>query len=148
VVNDDTLAVLRASIVAGSANNQLADARHGLELQRRNLLYAPDYVINAGGVIVISHEGPGYDETKAFAHVALIHDTLLEIFQRAETLGIPRPHRVIDGTEKAPIKQHIRELKAEREEALRAGDKDRLRRIRHELHRDKQRLRRMFHLTH
>ena len=46
-------------------------------------------MINAGGVINISHEGPGYDESKAFAHVALIHDTLIEIFQRAETLGVP-----------------------------------------------------------
>ena len=80
---------MRAPIVAGSANNQLEEPRHGLELQRRNVLYAPDYVINAGGVINISHEGPSYDESKAFAHVALIHDTLIEIFQRAETLGIP-----------------------------------------------------------
>ena len=41
-------------------------------------------MINAGGIIVISHEGPGFDEAKAFAHVARIHDTLLEIFRRAE----------------------------------------------------------------
>jgi leucine dehydrogenase len=88
-INDGTIGALRAAIVAGSANNQLEEPRHGLELQRRGVLYTPDYVINAGGVINISHEGPDYDESKAFAHVALIHDTLIEIFQRAEALGIP-----------------------------------------------------------
>ncbi len=84
-INDDSLPQLQATIVAGSANNQLAEARHGAALRERGILYAPDYVINAGGVINISHEGPRYDETKAFAHVAQIHDTLLEIFRRAET---------------------------------------------------------------
>jgi len=84
-LNDETLPKLQAKIVAGSANNQLAEARHGEDLRQRGILYAPDYVINAGGVIVISHEGPAYDEAKAFAHVAKIHDTLLEIFRRADT---------------------------------------------------------------
>ncbi len=83
-INDATLPRLQAKIVAGSANNQLAEARHGEALRRRGILYAPDYVINAGGVIVISHEGPDYNEAKAFAHVAQIHDTLLEIFRRAD----------------------------------------------------------------
>jgi len=86
-INDTTLKVLRATIVAGSANNQLAEPRHGAELQRRGSLYAPDYVINAGGIINISHEGPRYDKDKAFAHVGLIHDTLIEIFRRAEGSG-------------------------------------------------------------
>jgi leucine dehydrogenase len=84
-INDETLPLLQAAIVAGSANNQLAEARHGEALRQRGILYAPDYVINAGGVINISHEGPGYDEAKAFTHVARIHDTLLEIFRRADT---------------------------------------------------------------
>ncbi len=88
-VNDGTIKVLRMPIIAGSANNQLAAPRHGLELQKRGILYAPDYVINAGGVINISHEGPDYDQAGAFAHVALINDTLLEIFQRAEAAGQP-----------------------------------------------------------
>jgi leucine dehydrogenase len=83
-LNDETLPKLQAKIVAGSANNQLAEARHGEALRKRGILYAPDYVINAGGVIVISHEGADYDESRAFAHVAQIHDTLLEIFRRAE----------------------------------------------------------------
>ncbi len=89
VINDDTLPRLRASIVAGSANNQLAEARHGAALAKRNILYAPDYVINAGGVINISHEGPGYSKEAAVKHVARIHDTLSEIFRRADAENIP-----------------------------------------------------------
>ena len=86
-VNDETIERLKTPIIAGSANNQLAEARHGDILQRRGVLYAPDYVINAGGIINISHEGPGYDKAKAFAHIAQIHDTLEEIFRRAEATG-------------------------------------------------------------
>ena len=89
VINDETLKQLQAPIVAGSANNQLAEPRHGAELMRRGVLYAPDYVINAGGVINISHEGPDYDQQVAVNHVARIHDTLREIFGRAEAAGIP-----------------------------------------------------------
>ncbi len=88
VINDETLPLLQAKIVAGSANNQLAEARHGEALRQRGILYAPDYVLNAGGIIIISHEGPGYDEAKAFAHVAEIRDTLAEIFRRADAAGV------------------------------------------------------------
>lgn len=83
IVNDDTVPRLRASIVAGSANNQLAGDRHGRALQDRNILYAPDYAINAGGVVWISHEGPRFDAGAARAHVARIEQTLGEIFTRA-----------------------------------------------------------------
>jgi leucine dehydrogenase len=91
VIDDGTLPRLKVAIVAGSANNQLAEARHGVELARRGILYAPDFVINAGGVINISHEAGanGYDRAAAFAHVDRIHDTLLDIFKRAETEGVP-----------------------------------------------------------
>ncbi len=88
VINDQTIDQLQAPIVAGSANNQLAEPRHGVELMRRGVLYAPDYVINAGGVINISHEGPDYDKQAAIDHVARIFDTLREIFGRAEAAGI------------------------------------------------------------
>ena len=88
-INDETLTVLKARIVAGSANNQLLEPRHGGILAQRGILYAPDYVINAGGVIHISHEGRNYDRDKAFAHVGEIHDTLIEIFNLAETLDLP-----------------------------------------------------------
>jgi leucine dehydrogenase len=89
VINNETIDRLQAPIVAGSANNQLAEPRHGAELLRRGVLYAPDYVINAGGVINISHEGPDYDKQAAIDHVGRIHDTLREIFGRAEAAGIP-----------------------------------------------------------
>lgn len=89
VINDESLKVLKTPVVAGSSNNQLAEPRHGLELHKRGILYAPDYVINAGGVINISYEGPSYDKDEAFAHVARIHDTLREIFKRSTAMGIP-----------------------------------------------------------
>ncbi len=89
IINDVTIDQLQAPIVAGSANNQLAEPRHGVELLRRGVLYAPDYVINAGGVINISHEGPDYDKRAAVDHVGRIHATLREIFGRAEAAGIP-----------------------------------------------------------
>lgn len=89
VLNDRTVPELGAPIVAGSANNQLAEDRHGEALRERGVLYAPDYAINAGGVVNISHEGPGYDRAATFAHVARIYDTLLTIFGRADAEGLP-----------------------------------------------------------
>ncbi len=93
VIDDLAIERLKAVVVAGSANNQLAAPRHGAALRDSGRLYAPDYVINAGGVINISHEtrpgGRPYDKQAAFAHVAKIHDTLLEIFARADKAGIP-----------------------------------------------------------
>lgn len=88
VLNDATIPKLRAGIVAGAANNQLEADRHAAMLSRRGVLYAPDYAVNAGGVINISHGGPGYDPESALAHAARIHDTLLEIFRRAQREGI------------------------------------------------------------
>ncbi len=89
VINDDTIHKLSAPIVAGSANNQLAEPRHGIELSLRGILYAPDYVINAGGIINISYEGKDYDQSQAFARIGRIGETLLEIFARADAKGIP-----------------------------------------------------------
>ena len=95
ILNDDTIPQLKAKVVAGSANNQLARERHGTALRQRGILYAPDYVINAGGIIIISHEGPDYDEGAAFDDCAKIHDTLSEIFQRADRED-RSPHLVAD----------------------------------------------------
>jgi leucine dehydrogenase len=88
VINDQTVGELRARIVAGSANNQLAEDRHGAELSARGILYAPDCVINAGGIIEIAHGpdfGNDHDETGIYDHLDQIHDTLSEIFQRADS---------------------------------------------------------------
>ena len=87
-LNEMTVPRLKASIVAGSANNQLATADDGDHLAQRGILYAPDYVINAGGVIHIYHEGADYDHDRAFAHVAGIGDVLLEIYALAENEGL------------------------------------------------------------
>ena len=84
IINDETLPRLKAKIVAGSANNQLAEHRHGDELKARNILYAPDYAINAGGVINISYEYSGiYDQEAAHRHVSGIGSMLSAILKRA-----------------------------------------------------------------
>jgi len=93
ILDDDTIPRLTAKIVAGSANNQLAEDRHGDALKDRGILYAPDYVINAGGLIYVSGEvarrGRGqFDRDGALARVAGIHDTLMAIFERAEADGL------------------------------------------------------------
>jgi len=87
-LNDDTIPQIRAGIIAGAANNQLAEPRHAEVLRGRGVLYPPDYVVNAGGIINILYEKPGYDADAAFAHVARIHDTTLEILARADRAGI------------------------------------------------------------
>jgi leucine dehydrogenase len=89
VLDDASVPRLAAAVVAGAANNQLARRECGGALAARGILYAPDYVINAGGIINIAHEGPGYDRARAFAHVARIHDTLHEVFARAEAERMP-----------------------------------------------------------
>ncbi len=83
VINDHTVPQLKAKIVAGAANNQLAEPRHGMELMRRGILYAPDYVINAGGIIDVYYERVGYDHAAVKRHIEGIHDNLMEVFVRA-----------------------------------------------------------------
>jgi leucine dehydrogenase len=94
-LNDDTIPRLKARIVAGAANNQLAQPRHGDDLHARGILYAPDYAINAGGLVNVAQEVVGYDEAKARAKTLLIHDTIAEIIDRAEKLKAPT-HKVAD----------------------------------------------------
>ena len=90
---------LKARVVAGAANNQLADAAAGEALRRRGILYAPDYVINAGGLINVSWEvlrrGEAYDRASALAEVAAIGPRLEAIFERAARRGVA-PERVAD----------------------------------------------------
>jgi leucine dehydrogenase len=84
IINDRTLPQLKAPMVAGAANNQLAEARHDGLLALRGILYAPDYVINAGGIIDIWHEETGYDAAKVRAHLERIGTTLTDIFDRSK----------------------------------------------------------------
>lgn len=89
VLDDDTIPRLRCRVVAGSANNQLADdLRHAAMLHARGILYAPDYVINAGGLIQVCDELRGFDRQRAMTRVAAIHEALLHIFAIARQRGI------------------------------------------------------------
>lgn len=90
ILDDATIPRLRAKIVAGAANNQLKEPRHADMLAARGILYAPDYVINAGGIINISCEtGPGgYSEARSLAKIARIPEALTEIYAIAARDGV------------------------------------------------------------
>jgi leucine dehydrogenase len=87
-VNDVTLKQFRFEIIAGAANNQLQEARHGDELEKRGILYAPDYVINAGGLINVYGELKGWTMERAKRKAGEIYDTLLDLFELAREQGI------------------------------------------------------------
>jgi leucine dehydrogenase len=89
ILNDETIPMLKAKIVAGGANNQLKDERHGGALVERKILYAPDYVINAGGLINVYNELIGYNAEVARTQAGNIYNTLLSVFADAEKNGIP-----------------------------------------------------------
>jgi len=89
VINDETIGRLRCQVVAGSANNQLKEPRHGDQLHQRGILYAPDYVINAGGLIQVADELMGYDRDRAFRKTAGIYDMLLKIYQISREENLP-----------------------------------------------------------
>jgi leucine dehydrogenase len=93
ILTDASIADLTAPVVAGAANNQLAEDRHGAVLRDRGILYAPDYVINAGGLIDVACEGPDYDVDRVLAKVARIETTLTTIFDQSTTEH--RPTNVI-----------------------------------------------------
>ncbi|MEQ8330528.1 MAG: amino acid dehydrogenase [Longimicrobiales bacterium] len=88
VVNDDTLPDFSFEIIAGAANNQLGRSHHGAALQERGILYAPDYVINAGGLINVYGELHGWDAERSKRKAGDIYNTLLRIFERAQAEGI------------------------------------------------------------
>jgi leucine dehydrogenase len=95
IINDQTIPQLKVEIVAGAANNQLLEEKHGEELRARNILYAPDYVANAGGVINGCIELLGWSRVEALAKVEQIYDTVLNVFRIAEEDGIT-PNRAAD----------------------------------------------------
>ena len=95
VIDDRSAARLRAPIVAGAANNQLAEPRHGRMLMERGVLYAPDYAINAGGIINLYYEGPARRWAVVEAHLRRIGDTLTTIFTRARDEMRPT-HEIAD----------------------------------------------------
>ncbi len=97
ILNDVSIPELRAAIVAGAANNQLAEDRHGQALLERGILYAPDYVINAGGIINGAGEILGhYDREASLAQIDRIGQTLADIFERADATH-ESTNRIADG---------------------------------------------------
>lgn len=89
ILNDQTIPKLKCKIVAGAANNQLAEDRHGLELKKRGILYAPDYLINAGGLMNVSIEFEGWNDEKSKRMVDTIYSTSLNIFKISDKENIP-----------------------------------------------------------
>lgn len=89
VVTDATLGGFTCRAIAGAANNQLELPAHGRALADAGILYAPDYVINAGGLINVEDELHGYDAVRARAKAASIANTLREVFARAKAEGVP-----------------------------------------------------------
>jgi valine dehydrogenase (NAD+) len=88
-LNDDTVPVLRAKVVAGAANNQLAHPGIEKMLADRGILYAPDYVVNAGGVIQVADEIEGFNFERAKLRATGIYDTTRQILQLADAEGVP-----------------------------------------------------------
>ncbi len=88
VINDDTVYRLKAKVVAGAANNQLAEDKHGLILQERGIVYAPDFLINAGGIINVYAELEKYGKDEIIRKTENIYNTTLEILERAAKNGI------------------------------------------------------------
>ncbi|MGD2120336.1 MAG: Glu/Leu/Phe/Val dehydrogenase [Gemmatimonadota bacterium] len=88
ILNDDTLRVLKVDIVVGGANNQLAEARHAKEIEEKGILYGPDYLVNAGGLINVYAEIEGWPAERSLRKAGEIYNTLLRILELAEAEGI------------------------------------------------------------
>ena len=88
-INDETIHKLKAKVIAGAANNQLANEKiHGQMLKEKDILYAPDFLINAGGIINVYGEIVGYGKEEAMRRTENIYNTTLEIFNFAEVQGV------------------------------------------------------------
>jgi leucine dehydrogenase len=88
-INDESLPLLKAKVVAGAANNQLKEPRHGDALHEMGIVYAPDYVINAGGVINVADELNGYNKDRAFKQISKIYGSITRVLEISQTSGIP-----------------------------------------------------------
>lgn len=95
VINDATIPRLKVAIVAGASNNQLSEDRHGLALKERGIVYAPDYALNAGGLINVASEYEGFDAEKSRERQAGIYDTIASILERSERENTT-PHQIAD----------------------------------------------------
>jgi len=89
VINEDFIERMNFKIIAGSANNQLADDRLGKVLQDRGIIYAPDFIIGAGGLINVYNEIEGYDQARALSQAGKIYDKIKQILEFSEQTGVP-----------------------------------------------------------
>ena len=89
VINEETIPRLKCKIVAGPANNQLANNEAGNELEKRGILYAPDYAVNAGGLMNVSIEFEGWNHERAIRMTRTIYYNVGKIFKIADRDGIP-----------------------------------------------------------
>ncbi|MEP6991840.1 MAG: Glu/Leu/Phe/Val dehydrogenase [bacterium] len=89
IINDKTIPKLKCEIVAGAANNVLLEERHGVVLEEKGILYAPDYVANAGGVINVYSELAGWSSARSFRKADEIYDTILKVFAIAKQDNVP-----------------------------------------------------------
>ncbi|MEH6947732.1 branched-chain amino acid dehydrogenase [Bacillus sp. JJ634] len=89
VINDDTIVKLKAKVIAGAANNQLKEPRHGDLIHEKGIVYAPDYVINAGGVINVADELKGYNRERALKKVEGIYDNIMKVIEIAKRDNLP-----------------------------------------------------------
>lgn len=103
VVNDSTISKLKCKVVAGGANNQLAEQRHGDALMELGILYAPDYVINAGGLMNVFVELEGYSRERAFEKTTQVYDNLMQVYKISREEKIAT-HRAADRLAEKRIK--------------------------------------------
>lgn len=89
IINDKTIPQLKAKVIAGAANNQLREARHGEVIHNMGIVYAPDYVINAGGVINVADELYGYNRERALNKVEGIYDNIAKVIEISKRDSIP-----------------------------------------------------------
>lgn len=88
-INDETIPKMKAKVIAGSANNQLKTSEHGDMIYEKGIVYAPDFVINAGGVINVADELNGYNAERAMKQVETIYDSLSKIFAISRRDDVP-----------------------------------------------------------
>src|SRR5690606_2074462 len=87
-INDKSIPNLKCKIVAGGANNQLAETRHGDALREMGILYAPDFVANAGGLMNVFAELEGYSVERALERTTSVYDNMMKIFAMAKAENI------------------------------------------------------------
>ncbi|WP_088043592.1 branched-chain amino acid dehydrogenase [Bacillus sp. EAC] len=88
-INDKTIPQIKAKVIAGAANNQLKETRHGDLIHELGIVYAPDYVINAGGVINVADELYGYNRERAMKKVEGVYDNIAKVIEISKRDGIP-----------------------------------------------------------